>query len=175
MRLRLVPDRVVLTQLYTVLVESPRYLMQFWASVLLVTPIVLGQMAVGSMAAYAFSMLRFRGRDALFFLYIVTMLMPYQVTLVPNFIVVSVLGLVGRYSSIILPGIFGTFGVFLLRQFMAYIPLELAAAARGRRRRPLALFHEGGPAYGTSRAGIPCDPPVHGQLEYGGATAGVPP
>jgi multiple sugar transport system permease protein len=130
LRLRLVPEQVVLSQFYEVLVESPRYLLQFWNSVFLVVPIVAGHVIVGSMAAYAFSVLRFRGRDVLFFLYIVTMLMPYQVTLVPNFIVADTLHLVGRRASIILPGIFQTFGVFLLRQFMAFIPDEVVSAGK---------------------------------------------
>lgn len=127
-RIRLVPERVSLSQFSTVLVESPRYLVQFWNSVFLAVPIVAGHLVVGSLAAYAFAILRFKGRDALFFLYIVTMLMPFQVTLVPNFIVADALGLIGRFSSIILPGIFQTFGVFLLRQFMAYIPEEVVWA-----------------------------------------------
>ncbi len=130
LRLRLVPERVEFSQFYEVLVESPRYLLQFWNSVFLVVPIVAGQAAVGAMAAYAFSMLRFKGRDALFFLYIVTMLMPYQVTLVPNFIVADTLRLVGSWASIILPGVFQTFGVFLLRQFMAFIPEEVVWAGK---------------------------------------------
>ena len=130
LRLHLVPERVVLSQFYEVLVASPRYLVQFWNSVFLVVPILAGHIVVGSMAAYAFSMLMFRGRDLLFFVYIVTMLMPFQVTLVPNFLVADALHLVGSYSSIILPGIFQTFGVFLLRQFMAFIPAEVIAAGK---------------------------------------------
>lgn len=127
-RIRLVPERVSLRQFTTVLVESPRYLVQFWNSVFLAVPIVAGQLVVGSLAAYAFAILRFKGRDQLFFLYIVTMLMPFQVTLVPNFMIADALGLIGHRSSIILPGIFQTFGVFLLRQFMAYIPEEVVQA-----------------------------------------------
>ncbi len=141
LRLRLVPDQASLAQIYDILVGSPQYLLQFWNSVVLTVPIVAGHVIVGAMAAYAFSILRFPGRDPLFFLYIVTMLMPYQVTLVPNFIVMDTLGLVGRYSSIILPGIFQTFGVFLLRQFMAFIPEEVVSAAKvdGARHRQIFL------------------------------------
>jgi multiple sugar transport system permease protein len=58
------------------------------------------------------------------------MLMPFQVTLVPNYIIADKLGIIGSYLSIILPGIFSAFGVFLLRQFMAYIPNEYCEAAR---------------------------------------------
>lgn len=128
--LKLIPDMVTLSQYYTVLVKKTRFLYMFWNSVRIVLPVVFGQMAVASMAAYAFAKLRFRGRDKLFYIYIVIMLMPFQVTLVPNYLVTEKLGLIGSYSSIILPGIFSTFGVFLLRQFMAYIPDAYTEAAR---------------------------------------------
>ncbi len=128
--LKLIPDEVVLHQYYTVLVKRLQFLLMFWNSVILTVPVILGQIAVASMAAYAFGKLRFRGREQLFFLYIIVMLMPFQVTLVPNYIVADKLGLVGSYLSIILPGIFGTFGVFLLRQFMTYIPDEYCEAVR---------------------------------------------
>jgi multiple sugar transport system permease protein len=128
--IKLIPDMVSLDQYYTVLVGSTSFLMMFWNSVRLTLPIILGQMFVGSMAAYAFAMLKFRGRNALFFVYIITMLMPFQVTLVPNYLMAERLGLIGKYESIVLPGIFATFGVFLLRQFMSYIPLENMEAAK---------------------------------------------
>jgi multiple sugar transport system permease protein len=127
--IKLIPDMVSLDQYYTVLVGSTSFLMMFWNSVRLTLPIILGQMAVGSLAAYAFAMLKFRGRNALFFVYIITMLMPFQVTLVPNYLMADRLGLLGHYESIVLPGIFATFGVFLLRQFMMYIPHENMEAA----------------------------------------------
>jgi multiple sugar transport system permease protein len=128
--LKLIPDEVVLKQYYTVLVKRLQFLLMFWNSVLLTVPVILGQIIVASMAAYAFGKLKFRGREQLFFIYIITMLMPFQVTLVPNYIVADKLGLIGGYLSIILPGIFGTFGVFLLRQFMVYIPDEYCEAVR---------------------------------------------
>lgn len=120
--LKLVPDEAVIDQYYEVLVKKMQFIFMFWNSVKIVVPIIFAQILVASMAAYAFSKLEFRFREPLFFVYIIVMLMPFQVTLVPNYIIASVLGLVGSYSSIILPGIFGTFGVFLLRQYMVYIP-----------------------------------------------------
>lgn len=128
--IKLIPDMVSLDQYYTVLIGSTSFLMMFWNSVRLTLPIILGQIVVGSMAAYAFAMLRFRGRNALFFVYIITMLMPFQVTLVPNYLMADALGFLGKYESIVLPGIFATFGVFLLRQFMSYIPMENLEAAK---------------------------------------------
>lgn len=128
--LKFIPDIVTLSQYYTVLVKRLQFLIMFWNSARLVIPIIAGQLLVGSMAAYAFAKLKFPGRDKLFFLYIIVMLMPFQVTLVPNYIIVDKAGLIGSRLSIILPGIFGTFGVFLLRQFMQYIPDEYLESAK---------------------------------------------
>lgn len=125
-----VPDRVTLSQFYAVLVGRPQFLFMFWNSVKMTLPIIAGQLLVASLAAYAFAHLRFRFREPLFFLYIVTMLMPFQVTLVPNFIVAEKLGLLGSYGAIIYPGIFSAFGVFLLRQFMMVVPASYIEAAR---------------------------------------------
>lgn len=119
---KLIPVMVTIEQYYTALVKRTQFLFKFWNSVILVVPIILGQILVASMAAYAFAKLDFVFCDQIFFVYILVMMMPFQVTLVPNYIMASKLGILGGYSSIILPGIFGTFGVFLLRQFVAYIP-----------------------------------------------------
>lgn len=128
--LKWIPDRVTLSQYYGVLVKWPQFLFMFWNSARIVAPIIFGQIAVASLAAYAFAHLRFRFREPLFFLYIVTMLMPFQVTLVPNFIVADKLGLLNSYGAIVYPGMFGAFGVFLLRQYMTYIPYHYVEAAR---------------------------------------------
>ncbi|CAG7614238.1 hypothetical protein PAESOLCIP111_01689 [Paenibacillus solanacearum] len=125
-----IPERVTLSQYYTVLIGRPHFLFMFWNSVKMTVPIIAGQIVVASLAAYAFAHLRFKLREPLFFLYIVTMLMPFQVTLVPNFIVADRLGLLGSHWSIICPGIFSAFGVFLLRQFMTYVPGSYIEAAR---------------------------------------------
>ena len=128
-RLRLIPEIVSLEQYYNVFILKYDYLFYFWNSALLVVPIVAGQLIVSIFAAYAFAKLRFRFRDQLFFAYIVAMMMPFQATLVPNYIMSSNLGILGGRISVILPGIFGAFGVFLLRQFMCYIPDEYIEAA----------------------------------------------
>lgn len=125
-----IPDWVSFKQYSKVLIESSQFLWMFWNSVFMVVPIIAGQVAVASLAAYAFANLRFPGRDPLFFCYLITMLMPFQVTLVPNYIMADRLGLLNTHSSIILPGIFAAFGVFLLRQFMLHIPYTYMEAAR---------------------------------------------
>jgi multiple sugar transport system permease protein len=128
--LKWIPDFVTFTQFKQILFDKPQFLIMFWNSVILTIPIVAGQTIVAALAAYAFAKLRFRGRDALFFLYIITMLLPFQVTLVPNFIAMDVLGLLNTYPAIILPGIFSAFGVFLMRQFMSHIPWAYVEAAQ---------------------------------------------
>lgn len=127
--LKVIPDWVSFAQYGQILFETPTYLNMFWNSVFLVVPMIIGQVLVGSLAAYALAKLRFRGRDTLFLAYVMVMLMPFQVTLVPNYIIADKLGLLNSASAIILPGIFAAFGVFMLRQFMLSIPYSYVEAA----------------------------------------------
>lgn len=83
-----------------------------------------------SLAAYAFARMQFRGRDILFLLYLGTLMIPGQVTIVPLFILMKYLNWVDTYQALILPGSFTAFGTFLLRQFFLSIPFELEDAAR---------------------------------------------
>ncbi len=83
-----------------------------------------------SLAAYAFARLQFKGRDTLFLLYLGTLMIPGQVTIVPLFILMSAFEWVDTYQALILPGAFTAFGTFLLRQFFLTIPFELEDAAR---------------------------------------------
>lgn len=128
--LKFIPDMVDFSQYGTVLLKSPEYLMKFWNSVILVIPIVFFQVAVALFASYSF--MRFRGRlkEIIFFLYIILSLMPYQVTLVPNYLVADWLHLLDTRWSIILPGIFAPFSVYLLTKFMRRIPVSLIEAAK---------------------------------------------
>lgn len=84
---------------------------------------------VASSAAYAFARLKFRGRDLLFMAVISTMIIPGQVMLIPVFLIVQKLGWFNSYAGLIIPGLAGAFGVFLLRQFFSTIPEELEEAA----------------------------------------------
>jgi len=128
--LKFIPDKVTLDQYYAGLIKSPDYLIKFWNSVLLVAPIVVLQVAIASVAAYSFTRWRSRLRDAIFFFYVILMLMPYQVTLVPNYLVSDWLGILNTRWSIILPGMFAPFSVFLLTKFMRRIPYALIEAAK---------------------------------------------
>ena len=128
--LKFIPDKVSFTQYATTLLRSPEYLLKFWNSVILVLPIVLGQLAVASIAAYGFTRWRGKVSDVIFFSYVILMLMPYQVTLVPNYLVSDWLGILHTRWAIILPGMFAPFSVFLLTKFMRRIPNSLIEAAK---------------------------------------------
>ncbi|WFR61095.1 carbohydrate ABC transporter permease [Paenibacillus amylolyticus] len=128
--LKLIPDKVSFAQYWKIFIDNPKYLMMFWNSIFMVVPIIVGQTLVAALAAYAFSKLKFRGRDSMFLVYVMTMLMPFQVTLVPNYIMVDMLGMLNSTSAIIVPGIFAAFGVFMLRQFMLDIPYAYIEAAK---------------------------------------------
>jgi len=128
--LKVIPDKVSFAQYGKVFIDNPKYLTMFWNSVFMVMPIIVGQTLVAALAAYAFSKLKFRGRDSMFLVYVMTMLMPFQVTLVPNYIMVDKLGMLNSTGAIIAPGIFAAFGVFMLRQFMLDIPYAYIEAAK---------------------------------------------
>lgn len=87
------------------------------------------QVATSAMAAYAFARVRFPGRDALFLIYLATLMVPMQVIVVPLFIEMRLLGFVNTYQALILPGIVSAFGTFLLRQYFLTLPIELEEAA----------------------------------------------
>ncbi len=88
-----------------------------------------GQIVVSAMAAYAFARMQWRGRNALFTLYLATMMVPSQVTLIPLFILIRELGWPNTYQALIVPGLFSAFGTFLLRQHFLTLPRELEEAA----------------------------------------------
>lgn len=128
--LKFIPDKVTLHQYIAVLIRSPDYLLKFWNSVILVVPIVLLQLVVASVTAYGFTRWRGKVRSFLFFFYVILMLMPTQVTLVPNYLVSDWIGLLNTRWAIILPGTFAPFSVFLLTKSMRRIPASLIEAAK---------------------------------------------
>ncbi len=88
------------------------------------------QLLTASLAAYAFARLRFKGRDLLFLLYLATMMIPFPVTMIPNFIVLRYLKWIDSFQALILPPAFSAFSTFLLRQYFMSIPVEMDDAAR---------------------------------------------
>lgn len=107
----------------------------FWLylknTLIIAIPSTLGLLISSSIVAYGFSRIKWPGRDAVFFLAICTMMLPYQVTMIPLFIVFRNLGWVGTFKPLIIPSFFGgAFYIFLLRQFYMTLPMELSDAAR---------------------------------------------
>ena len=128
--LKFIPDMVSFSQYITVLFKSPDYLLKFWNSVILVGPIVVFQLLTASLASYGFARYTGKLRQIVFFSYIILMLMPYQVTLVPNYLVSDWLNILDTYWAIWLPGIFSPFAVYLLTKFMKRIPHSVVEAAQ---------------------------------------------
>ena len=127
--LKFIPDWVTFSQYITVLFKSPDYLPKFWNSMIYVVPIVVFQLLVASLAAFGFARYKGRVKEIIFFLYIILMLMPYQVTLVPNYLVSGWLHLLNTRWAIWLPGIFSPFAVYMLTKYMRRIPDSLYEAA----------------------------------------------
>lgn len=90
---------------------------------------IAGQLVVASMGAYAFARLTFKGKNLMFIIYLSTMMLPYQVTMIPMFKIIKTLGWMDTLTSQIVPAFFSVFGVFMLRQFFFAIPSELEDAA----------------------------------------------
>ena len=128
--LKLIPDMVSFSQYATVLFKTPDYLLKFWNSVILVVPIVIFQLVVAVLASYGFTRTKGKVAAIIFFVYIILMMMPNQVTLVPNYLVLKKMGLLDTNWSIWLPGIFSPFSVYLITKYMKRIPGSIMEAAK---------------------------------------------
>jgi len=128
--LKFIPDKVTVDQYRAVLITSSDYLVKFWNSVWLTVPITLFQMLVAVLTSYGFARYPSKLKGIIFFAYIILMIMPYQVTLVPNYLVAKKFGLLNTRSAIILPAIFSPFSIFLLTKVMRRIPVSYVEAAK---------------------------------------------
>lgn len=102
----------------------------FLNSTVVTVSVTVLQILISSLAAFSFARLRFRGREALFLLYLATLMIPAQVTLIPNFLIIRNLRWYDTYMALIVPGMFSALSTFLLRQYYRGIPLDLDEAAR---------------------------------------------
>lgn len=128
-RLVLLPSWPTLQTLVELLLDTPEYFTAYWNTCFQVLPQVVGQCLVGAPAAWALSRLNFPGRRVLRALYIALMVLPFQVTMVPSYLTLHTLGLMDTVWAVILPGIFGTFPVFLMQRGFDAVPKELLEAA----------------------------------------------
>lgn len=112
------------------LLDSPNFFIMFWNSCIQVIPVLIGQLFVAVPAAWAFARFRFRGKKVLFILYIILMVLPFQITMVSSYLVLFRLKLTGTHLAVILPNIFSTFPVFVMVKFFKSVPKSLIEAAR---------------------------------------------
>jgi len=128
-RVSLIPSWVSLGQ-FAALFRNVGYMDAFWNSIIITLPAIMGQIFICVPAAYAFEFGKWRHKEKLFFVYLMVMLMPLPVILVPQFVIALFLGIDQSILAIILPAIFAPFGVFLLRQFLKTLPVEFIEAAK---------------------------------------------
>ncbi|OGI22878.1 MAG: sugar ABC transporter permease [Candidatus Melainabacteria bacterium RIFOXYA12_FULL_32_12] len=125
----LMPNPFIISNYYNVTKVIP-VAQYFFNSAFVAILTTVGQVIIASMAAYAFARLKFKGRDALFLILLATMMIPPQVNIVPLFFVMRELHWINTYQALIVPGLFGGFGIFLLRQWFKGLPADLEDAAK---------------------------------------------
>ncbi len=115
---------------YRTTVQSMPFGRFYINSLVVASAVTILQLLTSSLAAFAFARLQFPGRDQIFLLYLVALMIPFPVTMLPNFILVRYLGWVDTYAGLIIPTAFSAFSTFMLRQQFRGIPLDLDQAAR---------------------------------------------
>lgn len=126
----LLPMYPTMRHLVELLLDSPEFFHMFWNSVKVTVCIMGGQLLLGMPAAWGLSRYSFPGRKLVYMLYILLMVMPFQVTMLSEYLVLDQLNLLDTRGAVILPGIFSTFSVFLMYRFFRGIPDSILEAAR---------------------------------------------
>lgn len=127
---RFFPNYPTLRAYVRLLLDSPEYFTAFWNSMLQTMGVLAGQLLTAVPAAWAFARFRFPGKKMLWFLYMLLMILPFQVTMVSGYLVLSGAQLMDTHGAVILPGIFSTLPVFILQKTFAGLPGEVVEAAR---------------------------------------------
>lgn len=149
----LLPYRFTFGNYRELLMQTEEFFIMFWNSALQVSGIVAGQLLVGAPAAWALAKWKTPLAGRLFALYTVLMLIPFQVSMVPEYLILSRLGLLDTQLSVILPEIFATFPVFIMTRFFRAVPDELLEAARLDGAAELTIFCRVGLPMGESGIG----------------------
>lgn len=126
----LLPKAPTLVSLVNLLLDSPQFFVMFWNSLKLSLLILAGQLLFGVPAAWGLARFHFPGEKAVMTLYIVLMLMPFQVLMLPEYIVLNEIGMLDTHWAVILPAVFSTFPVFIMHRFFCGIPEAILEAAR---------------------------------------------
>lgn len=124
------PSYPTLQPFAEILLDTPEFFIMFWNAVGQVILILSGQLLVAVPCAWSFATYQFRGKKWLFWLYIIVMILPFQVTMVSSYLILDVLHLMNHPLAVILPGIFSPFPVFVIVKAFAGIPVPLLEAAR---------------------------------------------
>lgn len=130
MEVLLSPRTFSIGQYWSILIQDTAILRRFWLSIFYTASVLLGEAAVVPAMAYALSAFRFRGRNVIFFSLLMLMLLPFQVTMVPNVLILREMNLLNTVWAVILPMWFNPFYVFLCRQYMVSVPRELFDAGQ---------------------------------------------
>jgi multiple sugar transport system permease protein len=102
----------------------------FWNTMVVTVAIVISNLVLCTLAAYAFARVRFLGRGFVYFVLLATLMVPLQIVLIPTFLIVKELGLIDTLGALIVPNLASVFGIFMLTQFFRTLPIELEEAAR---------------------------------------------
>lgn len=129
-QLQWIPQQFSMLGYENVFIDTPNYLMKFWRSLGMCSIIVIGQIIVGSMCGLVFAKYRIGGKRIFFILFLIFLLLPVQVTLVPNYIILSALHLTDTWWALILPAIFSPFSTFFMTIVFQNIPMSLLEAGR---------------------------------------------
>jgi multiple sugar transport system permease protein len=125
----IIPSGIHWQNYQTALTEAP--FSRWFINTMIVTVVsVIGNLVFCSLAGYAFARLRFAGRNIAFFLILATLMIPFQVVMIPTFLIVRSAGLIDTLGALILPNLASGFGIFMMRQFFRTLPVELEEAAR---------------------------------------------
>lgn len=127
---KLIPQYPTIEHYIKLLFQTPQFFVLFWNSVKMTLFILAGQMLVGIPAAWAFAVYPVRGKNVLFTLYVVLMLLPFQVTMFSTYLILNKLSLLNTHWAVILPAIFNTFPIFVAYGGFKSIPDALLEAAR---------------------------------------------
>ena len=147
---RMLPRYPTLKNIVGLLLDSPEFFQMFWNSVKITGGILVGQLLIGTPAAWGLARYSFRGRKWIYLLYIIMMMMPFQVTMLSEYLVLDRIQLLDSHAAIILPGIFSTFSVFIMYRFFCSIPESILEAARMDGAGELRIFFQIGIPLGVS-------------------------
>lgn len=126
----LIPEYPTLRPYLELLLDTPKFFVMFWNSCKQVFPALIGQLFVAVPAAWSFAHFEFKGKKVIFTIYILLMIMPFQVTMVSSYLIFERMNLMNTYLAIIIPNIFSTLPIFIMAKFFKGIPKSLIEAAK---------------------------------------------